>query len=383
MTIHRDGPVVETKRQCRRFGFEPSFVLLLVFLVSYQLAFAQQSLVVGSANSSNQASSSLDKFAFIRAHHPEDLVPIPSSPWLVASSMSVNKGRGAPGGGFYLVNIEKRTAELIDKSKALQGSPAPGFTHCPGRPPEDLFAAHGMAIENRDGQLRLLVVNHGGRESVEVFAISMASEMPAFHWVGCVVFPSNLSLNAVAPLRDGGFVVTSMVDFNDPGRARKLEAGENTGAIYRWEPKHEPVPLPGTEACGDNGIEVGSDGSIYLNAWAGKAILRLREHDGRFVKETVPVDFMPDNLRWSPDGKLLVAGQRRSLEDFFKGCGASPCRIPWVAIELDPRSMKITTLVENDGAQFGDATTALRVGSELWLGSATEDRIAILPISGW
>src|ERR1035437_3690612 len=141
MTIHRDGPVVETKRQCRRFGFEPSFVLLLVFLVSYQLAFAQQSLVVGSANSSNQASSSLDKFAFIRAHHPEDLVPIPSSPWLVASSMSVNKGRGAPGGGFYLVNIEKRTAELIDKSKALQGSPAPGFTHCPGRPPEDLFAA--------------------------------------------------------------------------------------------------------------------------------------------------------------------------------------------------------------------------------------------------
>lgn len=316
---------------------------------------------------------------FVGAHHAEDLVRIPSSSWLVASSMSVDRGRGAPGGGLYLIDTQKRTAKAVDKAEALHGIQERAFRKCPGPPPEDLFAAHGLAIQKTSsGSSRLLVVNHGGRESIEVFNIEMTSEVPRLHWAGCVIFPSNVSLNAVAPMHDGGFVASSMLDRNDPDRWLKLQTGGNTGALYRWQPGHAPAPIRGTEACGNNGIEVGRDGSIYVAAWGGKAVLRFRMHAAYLARERIPVSFLPDNLRWSPDGKLLIAGQRRDLATFLEVCKPFPCRIPWVAAELDPQTMKITTLLESDGNDFSDATTALRVGSEIWLGSASEERLAII-----
>jgi hypothetical protein len=340
--------------------------------------------VEGLEGSSGAAPYGIDvqkkrKMEFVGAHHPEDLVRIPSSSWLIASSMSVDQGRGAPGGGLYLIDTQRRTAEAVDKVEALHGIQERAYLNCPGPPPEDLFAAHGLAIQRTaSGASRLLVVNHGGRESIEVFDIEMTGEVPRLHWAGCVVFPSNLSLNAVAPMHDGGFVATSMLDRNDPDRWLKLQTGGNTGVVYRWQPGHDPVPIRGTEACGDNGIEVGRDGSIYVAAWGGKAVWRFRVHAAHLVKNRIPVSFLPDNLRWSPDGKLLIAGQRRDLSTFFESCHPSPCRIPWVAAELDSRTMKITTLLESDGNDFSDGTTALRFGSEIWIGSASEERIAVV-----
>jgi hypothetical protein len=376
--LQSDGEAVMMKLRSRH-PLRQHCVLLLISLL---VLFPRVASTAAAAAADNIVhSGKTDEFTFVRAHHPEDLIRIPQSLWLVASSMSVDKGKGVPGGGLYLANLGIRVAVTIDKAKVIQGTPGPEFSNCPGPPPENLFAAHGLAIQEMRGRpARLLVVNHGGRQSIEVFDISMKREMPQLHWVGCVVFPNNLSLNAVAPIRHGGFVVTSMLDFNDPARWQKMQAGEDTGVVYRWTPEHDPVPLPGTEACGNNGIEVSSDGSIYLAAWGGKAILRLREHEGRFVSAIAPVDFHPDNLRWSPNGKLLIAGQRRDLKEFLSGCGSSPCKVPWVAAEFDPQTMKITTILESDGLNFSDATTALRVGNELWLGSATEDRIAIVPI---
>jgi hypothetical protein len=337
-----------------------------------------------SEGSSGEASYGIDRqkkksMEFVGAHHPEDLVRIPSSSWLVASSMSVDRGKGAPGGGLYLVDTQSRTAEEVDKAEALHGIQRGAFSNCPGPPAEDLFAAHGLAIQKtKNGSSRLLAVNHGGRESVEVFDIEMTSKLPRLHWAGCVVFPSNLSLNAVAPMQDGGFVVTSMLDRNDADRWLKLQTGGNTGVVYRWRPGHEPAPMRGTEACGDNGIEVGRDGSIYVAAWGGKAVWRFRVRAAHLMKDRIPVNFLPDNLRWSPDGKLLIAGQRRDLSKFLEPCHPSSCRIPWVAAALDPRTMKITTLLESDGNDFSDGTTALRFGSEIWMGSASEERIAVI-----
>ena len=372
-----DGEAVIMQHRSRHTLRQPCVLLLislLVLLSRVAAATVEDNDIVRTGN--------MDDFTFVSAHHPEDLIQIPQSHWLVASSMSVDRGKGSPGGGLYLVSLRNRAAVTVDKGKLLRGTPSQEFSNCPGPPPDNLFAAHGLAIQRMNGQpARLLVVNHGGRQSIEVFDISMIGEIPRLHWIGCVVFPNRLSLNAVAPIRHGGFLVTIMLDFDDSARWQKMQAGENTGVVYRWTPGHKPVPLPGSEACGNNGIEVSSDGSIYVAAWGGKAILRLRERGGRFEREIAPVDFYPDNLRWSPNGRLLIAGQRRDLKEFLNGCGASPCRVAWNVAELDPLKMKITTLLESDGLSFSDATTVLRIGKELWLGSATEDRIAITRIS--
>jgi hypothetical protein len=80
--------------------------------------------------------------------------------------------------------------------------------------------------------------------------------MPTLRWAGCVVFPSNLILNAVAPTSDGSLVVTSMLDRNDKDAFKKMISGGIIGVVYRWKPGTHPTPLKGTEASVDNGIEV-------------------------------------------------------------------------------------------------------------------------------
>ena len=58
----------------------------------------------------------------------------------------------------------------------------------------------------------LYVVNHGGREAIEVFEIT--SE-PTVTWIGAIVQDTNVWGNAVAALPDGGVVVTNYLDLTD------------------------------------------------------------------------------------------------------------------------------------------------------------------------
>jgi sugar lactone lactonase YvrE len=265
-------------------------------------------------------------------------------------------------------------------SPVLVGKPDTEFRDCPGPPAAGDFSAHGIDLaRSPDHELRLLVVNHGGRESIEVFRVSVLNKMPTLRWEGCVVFPSHLILNAVAPMPDGGFVVTSMLDRDDKDAFRKMISGGITGVVYRWRPGAPPVPLRGTEASVDNGIEVGPDGSIYVAAWGSKQVLRFRQTGSTLARESTSVDFLPDNLRWAPDGTLLVAGQRRDLTRLGEKCNGGPCSVAWAVARLDPKTMKATTFMEGDGSAFSEATTALEIGNEIWRGSASDTRIAIFP----
>jgi hypothetical protein len=220
-------------------------------------------------------------------------------------------------------------------------------------------------------------MNHVARESVEILDIAAERETVQVRWVGCVLMPAGTLANAVAPLPDGGFVVTSMFDRSDPDRWKKLAEGIDTGVVYRWEPNEALTRVTGTEASGNNGIVVDAAGTLFVAAWAGKAVLRLRLNHGVVTRESVPLDFLPDNLRWAPDGSILIAGQKRDLSKFFEPCQPAPCRIPWAAARLNPRTLQVTVITQGDGTDFSDATSALEVDHEIWLGSAESDALAI------
>ncbi|MBK4895478.1 hypothetical protein, partial [Klebsiella pneumoniae] len=76
---------------------------------------------------------------------------------------------------------------------------------------------------------------------------------------------------------------------------------------------------------GANGIAVSHEGFVIVCEWAARRIWRL-DHDGRAVTSAA-MDFLPDNLRWTADRRLLLAGQSTRPEVLF-GCEARGDRCP-------------------------------------------------------
>ncbi len=204
-------------------------------------------------------------------------------------------------------------------------------------------------------------------------------------WVGCAVMPAHTWPNSVAPLPDGGMVVTDMFDPKDPKAPDKMNAGENTGAVYEWHPHKGYALVPDSRMSGNNGIEVSRDGKwIYVAAWGNKAVVRLSRGGGAPVKrDTIPVGFLADNLRWAPDGQLMVAGQNTSAKQVF-GCFQSHetrCTQPWRIVKWDTAAMKVTPVISEQGnPEFGDATVGLQIGDEIFVGTFRGDRIAYFPL---
>jgi hypothetical protein len=111
-----------------------------------------------------------------------------------------------------------------------------------------------------DGALQLLVVQHGGRESVEMFeVIPCAAPRVQLAWRGCAISPDG-GLNDVVALPDGGFLATRFA----PGRrlafmfavAKAMLFGGDTGWVYAWSRERGFSEVPGTRAPGPNGIEL-------------------------------------------------------------------------------------------------------------------------------
>ena len=178
-------------------------------------------------------------------------------------------------------------------------------------------------------------------------------------------------------------VVTDMFDpgYPMPKIADKMAAGENTGAVYEWQPHRGYTIVPGSRMSGNNGIEVSPDGKwIYVAAWGNRAVVRLARGGGNSAKrETLPAGFLVDNLRWAPDGQLIVAGQNVPAKEVF-GCfqsKATRCTQPWRIDRWDTAAMRLRPVASEAGnADFGDATVGLQIGNEMFVGTFRGDRIA-------
>jgi DNA-binding beta-propeller fold protein YncE len=82
-------------------------------------------------------------------------------------------------------------------------------------------------------------------------------------------------------------------------------------------------------------------------------------------RDSIPLGFRVDNIRFAPDGSILAAGQGQQTSNVVK---------------VDPNTLKITELINQPNTQtFASGTVAVPVGNELWVGSFRGDRIAIFP----
>ena len=264
-------------------------------------------------------------------------------------------------------------------ASALGSEPTPGWgdPSCSGSPGV-AFSPHGLALAKRpDAALQLLVVNHGGRESVELFEVSDSDSAPSLVWRGCAIPPEDSWLNDVAALPDGGFVTTHMFPRHGGVVARlKGLLGLSTGWVLEWHEASGWRKLAGSDGPMPNGIEASRDGeTLYVDLYLGDEVRKLSRNTGETLASVEIAS--PDNVLFSPDGSLLVASHNAPLNEML-ACGElerGACPFHYSIVELDPDTLKPHALYENAGPPMGAGTAALRIGNELLIGSFKGDRI--------
>ena len=283
---------------------------------------------------------------------PEDLVPLPQSPWIMVSSMEDD-------GRLHAADTRNhRTTSLYPIASSRPRHDTAMYGDCPG-PISGQFRPHGLSLRPGDGNVHTLyVVRHGERESVEVFEVDARGGTPARTWVGCVVAPDEVSLNSVAALPGGGFAVTH---FTRP-----------VGELWEWQPADGWVKVPGSETAGPNGLEASADGRwFYIGGWGTRSLIRLSRGQTPVQKDTVDVGFHIDNVRWAPDGSLFAAGHRGDTpESIFACLGQGQCDgVTSRVSKVDPERLTAEEIVRypsNDHIILG--TVAIQVGNEIWVG---------------
>ena len=319
---------------------------------------------------------------------PEDLVAVPGSPWLVASAYGQE-------GGLHLVDTKAASStRLFPSASAQERFDRKTYNSCPGPlagVDRERFRTHGLYLKpGRNLVHTLYAVHHGLRESVEVFELNARPGAPAITWIGCAVAPDPIGLNAVVALPDGGFAATNF-DPRVPAGGRggafspALLAGERNGEVWEWHTGSGWTKVPGSESAGANGLEISADGKWYYVAqWGNRAFMRISRGQTPVARDEISLGFRVDNVRWAPDGTLVVAGQGGPDTAIFRGRGAGAGGVATSTIgKVDPRTMKYQPIIDyptSPAVSF--ATVAVQVGDEFWVGSAFGDRIARYPAKG-
>ncbi len=311
--------------------------------------------------------------------NPEDLVVIPGTDWIIASS-------DEEGLAFYLINaLNRQVQPFYTPTNAPRNHQQNLYPDCPSAPDLSNFNSHGLNIRQLSAdRFRLYSVAHGARETVEVFTIETSRELPHITWNGCVFMPDGLGANSVASFSDGSLLTTVLV-LPDRSYTNFLRDRENTGAVYQWTPGDERFSLlEGAELPGNNGIEVSRDESEFYVASSGLNTIVAFERSipTRQLRTSRSLAFSPDNVRLSPDGYLLTSGM---LSD-EPVCGSFPedretivaCPRGYQVSAINPRDMDDETLFEAPANPvFSNPTIGISIRNMIWVGTFDGDKIAI------
>ena len=248
-----------------------------------------------------------------------------------------------------------------------------GEADCPPVSPA-AFAPHGIVVGPDD---RLYVVNHGGRESVEIFTLAGAAAEVTATWAGCILLPEGTSGNDIAVAQDGEVLVANYMPAlaSVTGNLKQL-FGMPTGDIIAWRAGTGWRHVPNTEASAPNGVEVDREGRmIFFAETGGQQVVRVRRADGG-ARAEVEIDGALDNLAWSEDGRLLVASHD-SIPSFLACVGADACRAPWSVWEVNPNTLAVERVLQHDGSVVGAVASAEEVGDRVYLSAVFGDRIGV------
>lgn len=316
--------------------------------------------------------------------NPEDLVALPGGEAVLVSEYGAMEG-GRPGRLSMLVLSDDTRRVLFEGGDAAGDQATWGDPTCPG-PPGPAFSPHGIHLGRRPGgELQLLAVQHGDRESLEFFEVAGSGAQAELHWRGCVIAPGKAWLNSVAALPEGGLVTTEMMPRGDMEDLQESFASADPprGQVWEWQRGRGWNALPGTASILPNGIEVSPDGrELFVNASGDGRVIAVSRASQQVVRSAaVP---STDNARWAPDGRLLVASLLADTAD-FQSCleieAGEFCPLEFQIVAIDPKSMQTEVLYRNQGAPMGAGTVGLQVGDELLIGSFAGDRILRVDLS--
>jgi hypothetical protein len=312
--------------------------------------------------------------------NPEDMVSLPGGQAILIGEYGASAEEHS--GGLVVFELDSEVRRTVYRGGESNATAEAGWgdASCTS-PPSSAFNSHGIDLVRRDdGRLQLLVVQHGGREAIEFFEVLGRGTQWRVEWRGCVPAPTNASLNDVAALSNGDFYTTQMAPIDPPLDLAKGMPTHITGHAFAWSQANTAFrKIEGTEGSMPNGIATSPDGRvIYMNASAEGSLRKVEVATGRELGR-VSVD-TPDNLTWSPDGRLLTSSLKGDLDaEDFVACATithGACRIPFKIVAIDPDSMTILgTVYESEGAPMGAGTVGLQVGEELFIGSFKGDRI--------
>ncbi len=328
-----------------------------------------------------------DGYAYICGpENAEDLVAIPGTPWVIASAYS-------PGVGLYLIDSRSKDWSVAYPGDvALARQDMSMYGACPGSPDPNTLITHGLNVRPRSAErATLYAVSHGAREAIEVFDIDATGDRPVLTWIGCVEMPHGLDANSVASFEDGTLVATVLLH---PGTYfEESFAGTPTGAVYIWSPDNPRfTQMRGTELPTNNGIETSSDQREIFVASSGLSTIVAfsRENPSRQLRTTERLPFTPDNVHLAPDGLLITAGMLNDVPE----CGGDPisgdidlselasCPRGFMAVAIDPATMQVSELASGARtAAFSNATMALQVGEEVWVGTFSGNRIGYVQVN--
>lgn len=308
----------------------------------------------------------------------EDIRRIGASPWLLASGMA---GAGV-NGRLHLIDIRNGKWDVLFPGPSAQvRHDRTLFPDCPGTLDDSALSLHGLALQNHPAgsdTYRLYLTSHGTREAIEVFTLTAAGT-PLLQWIGCVPLPSTVWANSVEILPDGGFLATNFMDPSGAGFQAVL-AGELNGQVLEWHPGGSVQAVAGTELSGPNGIALSDDGRwLYVAAFGSAELVRFDLDSSPPARTEISLGVVPDNLRWTRDGRLLTAGG--NIDGACFDSAGAPCGPGWSVVEFDPATLAVRRLGGLPAtAAMSSASTALLVGAELWVGTPRGDRIAVLPL---
>lgn len=302
----------------------------------------------------------------------EDFVEVPGTSWLIGSGYGESGRRGR----LHLFDTRARTWEVLYRGGTVTAAPDLASYPACDSSPDEVFGAHGIALRAGRGRRHTLYVVNHAREAIEVFVVDARSRKPQVTWVGCVRPPSGVYVNSVAVLPDGGLVATKFYELSR-GIASIFQ-GETTGEVLEWQPKRGWSTIPGTALSGANGIEASDDGRwLYVAGWGSQELLRVARNGAAAERRTVALGFWPDNIKWTRNGQLLIAGQVRTVAP--DRASAPPAG--WRIVTVDPRTLAVTELLRDDGTSpMQNLSVALEVGRTLWLGPFRGDRVGIVPM---
>jgi len=319
--------------------------------------------------------------------HPEDLVLVPGTKWIITSGMSNDDG------GLFLVDSEAKNSKKLGLGDLIQTRHDARYPDCNDPPAAASFGAHGLSLLRRSArQFTLYVVGHGSREAIEVFDVrSKGMTPPTVVWIGCVKMPAagGTATNSVTALPDGTIYATVL---NRPGTSfREIFEGKSTGDVYQWRVGSSQFErVPGLSLSGDNGITVSTDGrELFVVASGTKDLIAVSRADPSHPLRVAHfTTFTPDNVHYGPNGRLIVAGMREDEPS----CGGPPklvngqpniasCNRGSIVALVDPKTMAVQVLYDGSvNPAFSGVATGLVIGKELWLSSFSANRVAYVEL---